>query len=122
MRAHEFIVEGTGKIGKRRQWSTRGLHKFYDRDGRDRFNELNRVMMAVACSDGNTPVDVNDSSWVENYNTAHPYSKIEQDMLKQAYKVIGSSYQDLNHGDMRSMELPSTNTASVVRPFKGYGS
>lgn len=120
MRAREFIVERSGKLGRRRQWPTRGLHKFHDRDGRDRFNELNRVMMAVACADGETPVNIADSSWAQNYNTAHPYSDVENKMLKQAYRVIGSEYHDLNRGDMRSMEVPSTNTASVVRPFRGY--
>lgn len=120
MRAREFIVEREGKIGQRRQWSTRGLHKFKDADGRDRFYELNRVMMAAAMSDGQTPFTMPESSWVHNTNTAHPYSDVEQEMLKQAYRAVGSSYQDLNGGDMRSQELPSTNTQSVIKPFRGY--
>lgn len=120
MRAREFIVERAGKIGKRRQWSTRGLHKFKDADGRDRFYELNRVMMAVAAADGINPITVPDSSWVSNENTAHPYTEIEQKMLKQAYKAVGSLHQDINNGDMRSQELPSTNITSPVKPFQGY--
>lgn len=120
MRAREFMVEREGQLGKRRQWATRGLHKFQDKSGRDRFNELNRVMMAVACADGETPLNVPDASWVTNMNTAHPYSEIEQQMLKQAYKAVGSKYQDVNRGDMRSQELPSTNTASPIKGFRGY--
>jgi hypothetical protein len=49
MRAREFLTEKVeGKITKRQQWGTRGLHRFKDADGRDRFYELNRVMMAAA--------------------------------------------------------------------------
>ena len=120
MRAREIITEREGRLGKRRQWSTRGLHKFQDKDGRDRFNELNRVMMAVACADGVTPLNVPDASWVTNNNTAHPYSEIEQKMLKQAYKAVGSKHTDMNQGDLRSQELPSTNTASPIKAFRGY--
>lgn len=120
MRAREFIVEREGQIGKRRQWATRGLHKFKDADGRDRFYELNRVMMAAAMADGSNEISMPESSWVHNTNTAHPYSDVEQNMLKQAYRAVGSSYRDLNGGDMSSQELPSTNTQSVIRPFRGY--
>ena len=76
--------------------------------------------MAVACADGETPLNVPDSSWVTNNNTAHPYSEIEQKMLKQAYQAVGSKHTDINKGDMRSQELPSTNTASPVKAFRGY--
>ena len=120
MRAQEFLTEREGKLGKRRQWATRGLHKFQDESGRDRFNELNRVMMAVAAADGVSPLNVPDASWVTNNNTAHPYSEIEQKMLKQAYKAVGSKYTDVNRGDMRSQELPSTNTTSPIKGFRGY--
>lgn len=120
MRANEFLTEREGKLGKRRQWATRGLHKFQDKNGRDRFNELNRVMMAVACADGTNPINVPEASWVTNNNTAHPYSEIEQKMLKQAYQAVGSNHTDLNKGDMRSQELPSTNTQSPIKGFRGY--
>jgi hypothetical protein len=121
MRAQEFLRETPeGKITKRQRWGTRGLHKFKDADGRDRFYELNRVMMAAAAADGVNPVEVPSASWVHNYNTAFPYSEIEADMLKQAYKAVGSEYTDINNGDMRSQEPPGGNTKSPIRSFKGY--
>lgn len=120
MRSREFITEREGKLGARRQMPTRGLHKFKDADGRDRIYELNRVMMAVAMADGTTPIDMPEASWAHNNNTAHPYSEVEQKMLKQAYRAVGSSYRDLNHGDLRSQELPGTNTQSPMRGFRGY--
>ena len=120
MRAQEFLTERKSRITKRQRWGTRGLHTFQDKDGRDRFNELNRVMMAVACADGTSPLDVPDSTWATNNNTAHPYSEIEQEMLKQAYKAVGSAHTDMNHGDLRSQEPPGGNTTSPIKGFRGY--
>lgn len=120
MRAQEFIAENKkGKISARQQQATRGLNVFADNQF-DRTYDLNRVMMAVACSDGVNPIDMNRESWAGKNNTAHPYTDIEQDMLKLAYKAAGITNKDLNKGDMRSQELPSTNTTSPFKPFKGY--
>lgn len=122
MRAQEFLIEKrTGKIGARRQQSTRGLSKFRDPQGFDRTYELNRVMMAVACADGTgAPLDLDTESWSGRYNTAHPYTDEEAAMMKQALQATGSETHDLNNGDNRSQELESTNTTSPVNSFKGY--
>ncbi len=120
MRANEFVSESkNGKITKRQQQPTRGLNIFADTQF-DRLYDLNRVMMAVACSDGVNPIEMNAESWVGKNNTAHPYTKEEQAMLKLAYKAAGITYKDLNQGDMDSEELSSTNTQSTIKPFKGY--
>jgi len=121
MRAFEFLTER--KIAhptKRQSNATVGLHKFRDPGGYDRTYELNRIMMATACSDGITPLALDAETWSGRYNTAHPYTEIESKMLKQAYKAVGSEMHDLNHGDLLSQELPGTNTKSLVKPFKGY--
>jgi hypothetical protein len=121
VRAREFLKEGPeGKLTKRQQWGTRGLHRFKDADGRDRFYELNRVMMAAAAADGVTPVEVPSASWVHNYNTAFPYTEQEDAMLRDAYRAVGSVYHDLNKGDMRSQEPPGGNAQSPIKPFRGY--
>ena len=122
MRAQEFLIEKrTGKIGNRRQVGTRGLSKFRDPAGFDRIYELNRVMMAIATADGtNAPLDLDTESWAGRYNTAHPYTDEEANMLKQALRATGSEHLDLNHGDNRSQELESTHTESPVVAFKGY--
>ncbi len=120
MRATEFIFENRkGKLPVRQQQSTRGLNIFADNQF-DRAYDLNRVMMAVACSDGINPIDMDAESWFGKNNTAYPYTKQEQDMLKLAYKAAGITYKDLNKGDLDSEELQSTNTQSTVKPFKGY--
>lgn len=120
MRASDFLNENRkGKISQRQQQPTRGLNIFADNQF-DRQYDLNRVMMAVACSDGVNPINMNPESWFGKNNTAHPYTKEEQDMLKLAYKAAGITYKDLNKGDLESKELENTNTQSTIKPFKGY--
>lgn len=122
MRANEFIIEGKkeGKIGKRRQMATRGLHKFRDETLADRLYELNRIMMAAACTDGTFMPDMDHESWAGRYDIAAPYTQEEHNMLKMAYKVNGTSFKDINKGDLRSQELESTNKHSIVVPFRGF--
>ena len=120
MRAKEFIVEKkVGKISKRHQQSTRGLHVFAN-SNYDRTYDLNRVMMAVATTDGTFVPDMDQESWAGKFNTSHSYTETEADMLKQAYKAAGVKFKDLNNGDHDSEELESTNTQSPIKPFKGY--
>jgi len=121
VRAREFVAEAKiGPVGQRRSAATRGLHKFRDETFSDRVYELNRVMMAVASTDGTFVPDIDQESWAGRHDVAAPYTKQEADMLKQAFKATGSWNQDLNHGDMESQEVQSTNKNSPVIAFKGY--
>jgi hypothetical protein len=121
MRAQEFITEQDGKIGKRRQAATVGLNLFSDGERSNSDYTLNRVMMAVGMADGSgRPLDVDEKSWIGKSRGAYPYTKVEQEMLKQAYKAAGAKWTDLNSGDMDSEEHPEVNTTSPVRAFKGY--
>ena len=121
MRANEFMSESKQAIVSNRQSvATKGLHKFRDPNGYDRTYELNRIMMAVACTDGDIDPVLDGESWAGRFNTAHPYSELEQRMLQKAYKAVGSEIHDLNHGDLNSTELDSVNKVSPFKPFKGY--
>ena len=121
MRAREFIAERDGTIGTRRQAATVGLDTFGDSQRMNSDYTLNRVMMAAACADGtDKPIDMDANSWLGKKRSAHPYTKVEQNMLKQAFKAAGAEWKDLNHGDMDSEEHPAVNTASPVVSFKGY--
>jgi hypothetical protein len=121
MRAQEFITERDGKIGKRRQAATKGLMLFSDGERTNSDYTLNRVMMAVAMASGDGSVlDMDEKSWVGKRRSAHPYTDVEQRMLKQAYKAAGAKYTDLNSGDLDSEELESTQTQSPVQAFRGY--
>ena len=114
MRALEFVQESRGKITKRQQQSTKGLNTYRDGEKADSTYTSYRLGMAVAGANGKDPIEMNGKSWAGKTKTTHPYSKEEQEMLKQAYKVVGAKYKDLNKGDMESQELSSTNTVSPV--------
>lgn len=123
MRANEFVTEGKkrGTISKRAQQSTRGLNTYGDGEKMNTDYVSYRLGVAVAEADGVTPLtDIDAKSWFGKGKTTYPYSKEEQEMLKQAYKAVGAKYNDLNHGDMRSLELDSTNTKSPIEGFKGF--
>jgi hypothetical protein len=121
MRAAEFILEdAVGKVGHRRQQATVGLNKFRHPDRADRVYELNRVMMAVASTDGTFVPELDSESWAGRNNIAVPYTKQEQEMLEKAYRAVGSKHIDLNHGDLESQEHPAVNIKSPVQGFKGY--
>lgn len=121
MRAQEFITERNGQIGTRRQSATKGLTIFGDSERANSDYTLNRVMMAVAMADGSGDViNMDEKSWIGKKRGAYPYTEIENDMLKQAFRAAGAEFTDLNSGDMDSEEVPSTNTQSPVQAFKGY--
>ena len=126
MRAKEFLTEfynsqvkQTGKIRKRQQQSSTGLHIFTDTNY-DRIYMLNRVMMAVASADGIEKPVIDSESWAGKRSTAHPYTEVENQMLLHAYDAVGIPHNDLNNGDLESKELTDTNTQSPIKPFKGY--
>lgn len=121
MRAREFIAEQkVGDISTRQSAATVGLNKFRDAQFADRVYELNRVMMAVAQTDGEIDPTIDGESWAGRHNVAAPYTEIEQKMLEKAYKAVGSKHIDLNHGDLESQEHPAVHTLSPIKPFKGY--
>ena len=106
------------KISKRKQQSTKGLNTYGDSEHVSGDYTGYRLGMAVAGADGKTPIDMKAKSWVGKKKTTHPYTQEEQDMLKQAYKVVGASYNDLNKGDMKSRELDSTYKVSPTAKAK----
>lgn len=119
MRAKEFISEQRNKPSKRQHYSSVGMVTFTDTNY-DRTYDLNRVMMAVAATDGKIKPKLDGESWAAKQNTAHPYTEAEQNMLEIAFNAAGIPYQDLNAGDLKSRELPGTNHISPIKPFKGY--
>lgn len=115
MRAREFISEVKGaKMSKRQNQSTRGVNTYSDSERWNADYVAYRLGTAVACADGLTPLDIDAKSWIGKSKATFPYSKIEQEMLNQAYKAVGANAKDVNHGDMESKELDGTNTVSPV--------
>lgn len=113
----------TKKISKRQQQASRGINTFADGEKWNADYTMYRLGMATAMTDGTNTPDIDAKSWIGKSKAAFPYTQEEQDMLKQAYKAVGASYQDLNKGDMNSMELDTTHTVSpIAKPKKNkYG-
>jgi hypothetical protein len=121
MRATEFVTEDqVGKMSKRQNQATVGMNKFRDDKFADRVYELNRIMMAVASTDGTFVPELDGESWAGRHNIAAAYTQQDQQKLNMAYKAIGSTYVDINHGDLRSQEHPAVHTTSPVKAFAGY--
>jgi hypothetical protein len=120
MRAQEFIIEQKGKISKRQQSGTVGLHTFNDGKRISGTYTLNRLMMAAAATDGTFVPDIDEESWIGKQRSAHPYTKADVNKLKMAYKAAGATYQDLNNGDIESQEPPGGNQTSPIKGFRGY--
>lgn len=115
MRANEFIVERKGgKMTKRQQNPTRGVNKYTDDDRWNSDYKLYRLGLAMAATDGKTPPDMDEESWVGRWKTLHPYSNEEQEVINLAAKVAGVNVHDVNNGDMRSKETDDTYTVSPV--------
>lgn len=120
MRAKEFIIERKrGPVGKSHHRASAGINTF-GRSNYDNTYDLHRVMMAVAMTDGKNKPDIDEESWAAKFNTAHPYTYIEQQMLELAYDAAGIPFKDLNQGDLDSKEVEDTNIQSPIKPFKGY--
>lgn len=119
MRAKEFITEvSQSKITKRQVQSTKGLNTYSDGERWNGDYVSYRLGMAVACTDGTNDPEMDAKSWIGKSKSTHPYTPEEQEMLKKAYKAVGATYQDVNKGDMRSLELDTTNKVSPVAKIK----
>ena len=121
MRASEFLTEGEGKMHDHHSQASQGVFKVRDVGGYDRIYHMNRLWMAMAMADGKSQdaVDMDNSSFVEKYNTVHPYTEEEYNMFVAATKTIPTDKKDVIPYS-KSQEPADTNTQSLVKPFKGY--
>jgi hypothetical protein len=116
MKINEIIVEGyDGVRPKDTTHADTGEWKFRDQGGYDRTYNLNRVMMATAMADGvsEDAVDMPQSSWVEKYNVARPYTEVEHKMMKSAFKTVDSEYKE-SEQDHKSREPEDTQKTSPI--------
>lgn len=97
MRSKEFIVEREGKMKKRHAAVQQGVSKSRDVGGYDRVYHMNRTWMATAMADGKSrkPVDMDEASWIEKYNTQHPYTEEEYNMFRQAEATIPTDCKEV---------------------------
>jgi len=116
MKIREIVHEGKeGKKPKHDRADT-GEWQFRDQGGYDRAYNLNRIMMASAIADGvsETAVDMPQSSWVEKFNVARPYTEQEHKMMKSAFKTVSSEHYHTEK-DHKSREPNDTHKVSPMR-------
>jgi hypothetical protein len=127
MRASEFIAEGgpkRGKMHKDHENATGSGGSVLTRDtgGYDRTYHLNRMGMAMAMSDGKSTkaVKMDVASPVEKFNTVHPYTDEEHNMVQSALKTIPSEQHRMAKRG-KSKEPDDVHKLSPITGFKGFG-
>jgi hypothetical protein len=127
MRAKEFVAEGhpnagtghTSELKSAQDNAMRGVSRSRDEGGIDRFYHMNRLMMAMAMHDGRGPhpVDSAKDTWFEKYNTMHPMTKEEDNMIRGAMKTIPTNGKHVSKF-APSKEAEGGNVASPVAKKK----
>jgi hypothetical protein len=107
-----------GKISKRQQEPSTGLSTYSDVEMANSDYVAFKLGQAMAGTDGSNVPEIDGKSWFGKKKTIHPYTEVENEMFKKAAKVVGAKYTDLNKGDMKSRELPSTHTVSPTPKIK----
>jgi len=119
MKVIDIISEAKqAKISKRQSQSSRGISTYGDSEKMNSDYVAFKLGQAMAGSDGKTVPEIDAKSWHGKKKTIHPYTEVENEMFKKAAKAVGADYEDLNHGDMASKELDSTNKTSPVAKIK----
>ena len=124
MKVYDVISEAaSAKITKRQSQSSRGISTYSDAEKANSDYVAFKLGQAMAATDGKTAPEIDAKSWYGKKKTVHPYTEVENEMFKKAAKAVGAGYDDVNHGDMQSKELDSTNTTSPVakRKLNKYG-
>lgn len=118
MRFKEFVSEAKkGKISQRDSDAAHAIDIYSDTPSPHNTDNMSyRLGLAVACTDGKNLPDMDKESWIGKRKTVHPYTSVEQDMLKLAYKVVGASHKTVAHPG--SKELPDVHSQSPVASFK----
>ena len=121
MKIRDIIREGVDgtihDVPEDHRKSSTGIERFRDVGGYDRVYHLNRIGMATAMADGKSvkPVAMKQSSWYEKYNTAHPYTDEEHNMIQSAFKTVDSDHSTVVKKS-RSQESSEVHRVSPVQP------
>ncbi len=120
MKINEIINEAkAGKVPDSYKEASTGLHTFSDGERTNTDYTHYRLGLALAGADGKSPVvDMDPKTFYGKRHTSHPYTKEEEDMLKQAYRTVGAKWDDLNNGNLNSEEMIDTNKKSIVASKK----
>lgn len=120
MRANEFIVEAEGKVHPHHASVQGGVRKSRDKGGYDRVYHMNRLWMATAMADGKSkkPVKMDSASWIEKYNTQHPYTEEEYNMFRSAEATVPTDSKEILPWS-KSAEPDDTHKVSPTPSWQG---
>ena len=117
MKANEFIREGkTTELHPDHDSVGKGVTRARDKGGYDRIYHMNHMMMAMAMADGKSTgkIDgVNVDTWFEKYNTLHPMTKEEDNMIRAAMATVPTDGKHVSKFG-KSVEPKGANTQSIV--------
>jgi len=121
MKASEFIKEAkTTALNKDHDAVGKGVSRSRDVGGYDRIYHMNRMMMAMAMADGVSTgkIDgVNIDTWFEKYNTMHPMTKEEDNMIRAAMNTVPTDGKHVSKFG-KSVEPAGAYTKSAVPKIK----
>jgi len=127
MRAQDFVSEGhpnagtghTTELNPHHDNVMKGVSRSRDVGGYDRVYHMNRMMMAMAMHDGKGPhpVDSAEETWFEKYNTMHPMTQEEDNMIRGAMKTVPTDGQHISKFS-KSKEADGGNKVSTVAQRK----
>lgn len=103
---------------------SQGAVRSRDVGGYDRVYHQNRVMMAMAMADGKSTkaVDSASESWNEKFNTHHPYTKEEDNMIKAAFATVPTDSQQISKFGKSAEPADVNKVSTVAKPKKNkYG-
>jgi hypothetical protein len=127
MRANEFISESgspRSKMNKDHEEATGTGGSIIARDdgGYDRTYHQNRLSMAMAMADGKSTkaVKMDKAGPTEKYNSYHPYTDEEHNMVQSALKTIPSEHHKMAKRG-KSSESEGVHKISPISGFKGFG-
>jgi hypothetical protein len=117
MKIIELLSENRkeGKMKKRHAAVQQGVTRSRDVGGYDRIYHMNRIWMATAMADGKSTksVDMDGGSWVEKYNTQHPYTEEEYNMFRSAENTVPSESKEITPWS-KSAEPDDTHKVSPI--------
>jgi hypothetical protein len=132
MRSREFVSEGhpnagtghTTELATDHDNVMKGASRSRDVGGYDRVYHLNRLMMAMAMHDGKGthPVDSAKDTWFEKYNTMHPMTQEEDNMIRGAMKTVPTDGKHVSKFSHSKEAEGGNKTSPVAQPKKNkYG-
>jgi hypothetical protein len=113
MKIKDIIEESIGTVHPDHLAVQGHIDKVRDQGGYDRVYHMNRLMMAMAMADGKStkPVDMDAASWVEKYNTTHPYTDEEHNMVHAAMATVPTDHKPISK-ERKSREPDDTHKVS----------